>query len=62
MPLTEASLGARLTPRLEQLLRIRSEIQPDRATPSSEVKGSLGAAEGMHTTHFSILDAKGNAV
>ncbi|MDE3142323.1 MAG: gamma-glutamyltransferase, partial [Pseudomonadota bacterium] len=42
--------------------RIRSQIQPDRATPSSEVKGSLGAAEGMHTTHYSVLDAKGNAV
>ncbi len=42
--------------------RIRSQIQPDRATPSSEVKGSLGAAEGMHTTQFSVLDAKGNAV
>ena len=44
------------------IARIRSDIQPNRATPSSEVKGSLGAAEGMHTTHFSILDAKGNAV
>lgn len=42
--------------------RIRREILPDRATPSSEVKGSLGAAEGMHTTQFSVLDAKGNAV
>ncbi len=42
--------------------KIRSQIQPDRATPSSEVKGSLGAPEGMHTTQFSILDAKGNAV
>ncbi|WP_081125959.1 gamma-glutamyltransferase [Metallibacterium scheffleri] len=44
------------------IARIRSQIQPDRATPSSEVKGSLGAAEGMHTTHYSVLDAKGNAV
>ena len=42
--------------------RIRSRILADRATPSSEVKGSLGAAEGRHTTHFSVLDAKGNAV
>ena len=44
------------------IARIRAAIQPDRATPSSAVKGSLGAAEGMHTTHFSVLDAKGNAV
>ena len=44
------------------IARIRSEIQPDHATPSSEVKGSLGAPEGLHTTQFSILDAKGNAV
>ncbi|EQD30578.1 gamma-glutamyltransferase [mine drainage metagenome] len=44
------------------IARIRGEIQPDHATPSSEVKGSLGAPEGLHTTQFSILDAKGNAV
>jgi gamma-glutamyltranspeptidase/glutathione hydrolase len=42
--------------------KIRAAIKPDQATPSSEVKGSLGAAEGMHTTHYSIVDAKGNAV
>ncbi len=42
--------------------KIRSRIKPDRATPSSEVQGSLGAAEGMHTTHYSIVDAAGNAV
>jgi gamma-glutamyltranspeptidase/glutathione hydrolase len=44
------------------IARIRAAIQPDHATPSSEVKGSLGAAEGMHTTHYSVLDARGNAV
>jgi len=44
------------------IARIRAAIQPDRATPSSAVKGSLGAAEGMHTTQYSVLDAKGNAV
>ncbi|WP_127904100.1 gamma-glutamyltransferase [Solirhodobacter olei] len=42
--------------------KIRSEIAPDRATPSSEVKGSLGADEGQHTTQYSIVDAQGNAV
>ncbi|MBI1218109.1 MAG: gamma-glutamyltransferase [Rhodobacteraceae bacterium] len=41
---------------------IRATIKPDQATPSAEVQGSLGADEGMHTTHYSIVDAKGNAV
>ncbi|MDE2350576.1 MAG: gamma-glutamyltransferase [Alphaproteobacteria bacterium] len=42
--------------------QIRKQIKPDAATPSSEVSGSLGAAEGQHTTHYSVVDAKGNAV
>ena len=42
--------------------KIRAQIKPDRATPSAEVKASLGAAEGQHTTHYSVVDAKGNAV
>ncbi len=42
--------------------KIRAGIAPDRATPSSEVSGSLGAAEGLHTTHYSIVDAWGNAI
>ncbi len=42
--------------------RLRATIQPDRATPSSEVKGSLGAPEGNHTTHYSVVDKDGNAV
>ncbi|WP_445678885.1 gamma-glutamyltransferase [Radicibacter daui] len=41
--------------------KIRAQIKPDRATPSSEVKGGLGAEEGEHTTHYSIVDAAGNA-
>ncbi len=41
---------------------IRAQIKPDAATPSSEVKGSLGPDEGTHTTHYSVVDAKGNAV
>ncbi len=41
----------------------RSTILDDRATPSSEVAPGLGApAEGMHTTHYSIVDGQGNAV
>lgn len=41
---------------------IRAKIRPDRATPSSEVKGGVSAEEGTNTTHYSIADAKGNAV
>lgn len=46
----------------EHIAKMRAAIQPDKATPSNEIKGSLGAAEGQHTTHFSVVDTKGNAV
>ena len=46
----------------EHAARLRASIQPDKATPSSQIKGSLGPAEGMHTTHYSVVDAKGDAV
>ncbi|WP_346839281.1 gamma-glutamyltransferase [Microbulbifer sp. SAOS-129_SWC] len=46
----------------EHVDQMRSTIQPDKATPSSEIHGSLGAAEGQHTTHYSVVDAEGNAV
>lgn len=46
----------------KHIAQMRASIEPDRATPSSEIKGSLGADEGQHTTHYSIVDAKGNAV
>lgn len=46
----------------DHLSRLRSDIDPDRATPSSQIDGSLGAREGQHTTQYSIVDAKGNAV
>src|SRR3546814_15887884 len=42
--------------------RQRSTIKLDKATPSSEIHGNLPADEGQHTTHYSIVDAKGNAV
>jgi gamma-glutamyltranspeptidase/glutathione hydrolase len=42
--------------------KLRSTILPDKATPSSEIKGELGAAEGDHTTHYSVADRHGNAV
>ncbi|HWU78432.1 MAG TPA: gamma-glutamyltransferase [Rhodanobacter sp.] len=42
--------------------RLRASIQADKATPSSEVKGSLGPPEGQHTTHYSVVDKDGNCV
>jgi gamma-glutamyltranspeptidase/glutathione hydrolase len=41
---------------------IRARIDPAKATPSSEVKGGIGSTEGTHTTHYSVVDSKGNAV
>ena len=41
---------------------IRNKIDPVRATPSSDVKGGGVPTEGVHTTHFSVVDDKGNAV
>ncbi|TAL84356.1 MAG: gamma-glutamyltransferase [Rhodanobacter sp.] len=41
---------------------MRSTIQPDKATPSSEIKGSLGPVEGNNTTNYSVVDKHGNAV
>ncbi|HEX7119175.1 MAG TPA: gamma-glutamyltransferase [Longimicrobiales bacterium] len=44
---------------------LRAGIDRDRATPSAEVTpGTTTAigAEGDHTTHFSVVDARGNAV
>ncbi len=39
---------------------LRARIEPERSTPSSQV--TPPPAEGANTTHFSILDAMGNAV
>jgi len=50
---------------LERLLskpyaaQLRSQIDPRRATPTPPQTASGG--EGMHTTHYSIVDAAGNA-
>jgi gamma-glutamyltranspeptidase/glutathione hydrolase len=46
----------------EHAAKLRASIDPDKATPSSEIKGSLGPAEGTNTTHYSVVDAHGNAV
>ena len=41
---------------------LRASIKPDAATPSAEIKGSLGPYEGNDTTNYSIVDSHGNAV
>jgi gamma-glutamyltranspeptidase/glutathione hydrolase len=42
--------------------RIRASIDPQRATPSDEIRpGDPEAHESGETTHFSIVDAEGNA-
>ena len=43
--------------------KLRASIDPDHATPSAAVKaGTPTAPEPTETTHFSIVDAMGNAV
>lgn len=41
---------------------LRQSILPDKATPSSMLPPSESRDPGMHTTHFSIIDADGNMV
>ena len=41
---------------------IRAEIQPDKATPSSSLTLGTPPHEKPQTTHYSIVDAAGNAV
>ena len=42
--------------------RLRAGIDQVRATPSSALGGGSTAHEGHNTTHYSVLDARGNAV
>jgi len=42
--------------------KIRAQIQPDRATPSSSLQGLAAADEHATTTHYSVVDRLGNAV
>jgi gamma-glutamyltranspeptidase/glutathione hydrolase len=45
------------------LAKLRSTIDPLRATPSSQIKpGKPAGAETQDTTHFSVVDGEGNAV
>ena len=42
---------------------LRASIEPERATPSSQVRaGKFVSREGGDTTHFAVVDAAGNAV
>ncbi len=42
---------------------IRKGIHPERATPSAEIRaGVFPPPEGLHTTHFSVVDRDGNAI
>ncbi len=42
--------------------RIRAQIQPEQATPSVLGLTATQNPEGMHTTHYSVVDSQGNAV
>ena len=41
---------------------LRASIKPATATPSVDIKGSLGPYEGTDTTDYSVVDSRGNAV
>jgi gamma-glutamyltranspeptidase/glutathione hydrolase len=41
---------------------IRAQIQPNRATPSAALTGASAANEHATTTHYSVVDDRGNAV
>ncbi|HRK22260.1 MAG TPA: gamma-glutamyltransferase, partial [Fimbriimonadaceae bacterium] len=48
---------------LTYLAELRRSIDPAKATPASAIKaGDFSVRESEHTTHFSVVDAAGNAV
>jgi len=46
----------------DYLKQLAGSIDPDKATSSDSLPAAGGWQEGDHTTHFSVLDADGNAV
>ena len=44
------------------IAQLRKSIDPEHATPSSQIHGKRLGAESSETTHYSIVDAEGNAV
>jgi gamma-glutamyltranspeptidase / glutathione hydrolase len=42
---------------------IRAHFMPDKAVPEEKIEAAVGGGiEGQHTTHYSVVDAHGNAV
>ena len=41
---------------------IRAHIRPEVATARQQIEAGFDPAEGQHTTHYSVVDAHGNAV
>jgi gamma-glutamyltranspeptidase/glutathione hydrolase len=64
MPPETASSGLSLLLDGDALQRLSPPMKPDRATPSSDITPVPGtpAEESPQTTHFSVVDAVGNAV
>jgi gamma-glutamyltranspeptidase/glutathione hydrolase len=46
----------------EYAARQRASIDPDRATPAADALKIAPQREGSNTTHYSVVDSKGNAV
>src|SRR5437764_876027 len=45
----------------KHLTKLRASIDPERATPSSQIHAAkFGGAESVETTHYSVADAEGN--
>jgi gamma-glutamyltranspeptidase/glutathione hydrolase len=47
---------------LDYAAGLRAGIHPDKATPSDMLPGYLDTPQGVHTSHFSIIDKEGNLV
>src|SRR5256714_5317212 len=46
----------------EYAAKQRASIDPDRATPWTDALSATPPREGSNTTHFSVVDSRGNAV
>jgi gamma-glutamyltranspeptidase/glutathione hydrolase len=46
----------------EYAARQRASIDPDRATPAADALAVSPVREGANTTHYSVVDSRGNAV
>jgi gamma-glutamyltranspeptidase/glutathione hydrolase len=46
----------------EYAAKLARSIDLEHATPSAEVHAGMPAPEPLHTTHFTVVDARGNAV